>query len=183
MKPIFLGCIATIALSQALLLVWHTHTINFLIALLLFFTAFTILEASLPSLISKIAPAGSKGTAIGVYSSSQFLGIFVGGAGGGWFYSLHGITGVFLLCSIAAVIWFMVAIRMKKPPQLATRMYNIHDFASSDKSAVQEQLNKLTGVHDVYTCEDDDTLYLKIDSQSFNENDLESMGYQTNIQD
>ena len=114
-------------------------------------------------------------------SASEARGL--GGAGGGWFYSLHGISGVFLLCSIAAIIWFMVAIRMKKPPQLATRMYNIHDFSSSDKSAVQEQLNKLTGVHDVYTCEDDDTLYLKIDSQSFNENDLESMGYQTNIQD
>ncbi len=55
-----------------------------LAALVIFFSGFNVMEASLPSLITKAAPPDAKGTATGIYSSSQFLGIFVGGVVGGW---------------------------------------------------------------------------------------------------
>jgi predicted MFS family arabinose efflux permease len=78
------------------------------IGLWLFFTAFTALEATMPSAISKIAPAHSKGTAMGVYSSSQFLGIFLGGSGGGWLYSHFPLPNVLLACILLTIIWFLI---------------------------------------------------------------------------
>ena len=84
-------------------------------SLLVFFTAFNLLEASLPSIISRVAPAEAKGTALGIYSSSQFFGIFVGGALGGWLQGVWGLTGVFGLCAALAGLWLVVATAMRPP--------------------------------------------------------------------
>jgi hypothetical protein len=78
MKGIFCGAVFMIGLTQCLLLFFNHTLIEVALMLFLFFTAFTLLEASLPSLVSKIAPIRLKGTATGIYSSSQFLGIFIG---------------------------------------------------------------------------------------------------------
>ena len=72
-------------------------------ALLVFFTAFNLLEATLPSLISKIAPVGAKGTAIGVYSSVQFLGAFVGATVGGYLYQHFGSSALYLRSAEASL--------------------------------------------------------------------------------
>jgi len=115
MKPIFVGAIATLTIAQILLLIGTANEFITAIGLLVFFTAFTLLEASLPSLISKIAPKDSKGTATGVYSCCQFLGIFIGGTVGGWFYSAHNMIGVFIFSIVLALIWLAIASTMKKP--------------------------------------------------------------------
>ncbi|MGL1585771.1 hypothetical protein ACSTHB_23350, partial [Vibrio parahaemolyticus] len=80
--------------------------------IVVFFTAFNLLEASLPSLISKVAPAGGKGTAMGVYSTSQFLGAALGGVLGGWFYQLGGLGLVFGGCALLCLLWLGVVLRM-----------------------------------------------------------------------
>jgi len=87
--------------------------INAALIIYLFFTAFTLLEASLPSLISKIAPPHSKGTAMGIYSSSQFLGIFVGGALSGWIYSSFQANGIFIFTISLAAIWLLWSLNAK----------------------------------------------------------------------
>ncbi len=115
MKPIFLASVATLCVSQLLLLLGHDELLLVIAALLVFFTAFNLLEASLPSLISRVAPAEAKGTALGIYSSSQFFGIFVGGALGGWLQGVWGISGVFGLCASLAGLWLLVAIAMRPP--------------------------------------------------------------------
>lgn len=81
LKRVFIAAIALLLLAQILLAIFNASFWGLVFALLLFFAAFNLLEASLPSLISKIAPVGAKGTAIGIYSSTQFLGAFVGAAG------------------------------------------------------------------------------------------------------
>lgn len=83
------------------------------IALLLFLTAFTLLEAFLPSLISKSAPKKRKGTALGIFSASQFLGIFFGGLIGGWLYGKVSLNAVYLLCVILALLWVSITSKMK----------------------------------------------------------------------
>jgi predicted MFS family arabinose efflux permease len=85
-------------------------------ALVVFFTGFNLLEATLPSLISKVAPAGVKGTAVGVYSSVQFLGTFAGAAVGGWLSQRHGATAVFAFCLVLTAAWLAVALTMAAPP-------------------------------------------------------------------
>lgn len=86
------------------------------VGLCIFFAGFSLLEAFLPSLVSRTAPPSRKGSALGVYSCSQFLGIFVGGVLGGWMYGQQQTMGVYLLCSFLAFIWFIIA-SFSKPLQ------------------------------------------------------------------
>ena len=78
--------VVLLAVSQLLLALAGAQLWHFVLALLVFFTAFNLLEALLPSLVGRAAPAGTRGTAMGVYSTSQFLGVFVGGQMGGALY-------------------------------------------------------------------------------------------------
>jgi MFS family permease len=110
-KPVFLGSITVLLLSQLLLWQLHQTWLNCLISLILFFTAFTLLEATLPSLVSKLAPAANRGTAMGVYSTSQFLGIFFGGIMGGWLFATWGLASIFLGCALAYLLWLLIAMR------------------------------------------------------------------------
>ena len=113
MKLVFITAIAILALSQLGFSYLHTNFIGIVIMLFLFFTAFNILEASLPSLISKITPIDSKGTAMGVYSTAQFLGAFMGGISGGFLHQYYGIETVFIICALLIFIWLIFALTMK----------------------------------------------------------------------
>ena len=115
MKEMFMGAIMILALSELGLTLFHQDL--FIIAFLLFsfFTAFNLLEAMLPSLVSRMTTPETKGTALGVYSSSQFLGAFIGGGVGGWMLGVYGAAGTFASCAVMALLWFIVAIGMKRP--------------------------------------------------------------------
>ena len=89
--------------------------------MILFFTAFNVMEAILPSLVTKFAPPAAKGAATGVFSSSQFVGIFVGGAFGGWMHHAKGAPGVLGLTIALSLIWLAVAAFMPRPPQRQRR--------------------------------------------------------------
>ena len=103
--------VAILGLVLSELLLWHYHASSpFLIitSLTLFFTSFNLLEANLPSLISRTAPPDIKGTAIGIYSTFQFLGIFIGGMFGGLIYGHISASAVLLACAILSLIWLIV---------------------------------------------------------------------------
>ena len=112
----FLGSIA--ALTGALLLAagLHTQAIGLLAALLMFFLAFNYLEGSLPSMISRRAPADQKGAALGTYSTSQFLGNFAGGSFGGWALGEGGVAAVFAAGAVLPLLWLMIAFRSRPAP-------------------------------------------------------------------
>jgi MFS family permease len=114
-KPVFLACIGLMALVQ-LGFVFALQNFNALVILLLgFFVAFNILEASLPSLVSRTAPARAKGTALGVYNTTQSLGLFVGGGAGGWLMQHHGQVPVFVFGAILIAFWGIAAAGMRVP--------------------------------------------------------------------
>ncbi len=108
---------AVLLLAVALLLIWSGREALWSVALamVLFFAAFNILEASLPAIISRLAGPSVKGTAMGVYSSSHFLGAFVGGAAGGWLYSQAGAGAVLGFCAIMAALWFVLTLGLELP--------------------------------------------------------------------
>lgn len=106
---VFMGAIMVLAVANVLLLYGSANAIMLIAALIVFFSAFNILEANLPSLVSKAAPAQAKGTALGVYSSLQFLGIFAGGALGGVVNQNAGSRGVFAFTVTLALVWLFVA--------------------------------------------------------------------------
>ncbi|HXG28530.1 MAG TPA: MFS transporter [Nevskiales bacterium] len=115
LKPAFLGCVSLLAMAL-MGLALTPHQIGLLaVLLLLFFAGFNLLEASLPSLVSRCAPAGHRGAALGVYSSLQFLGTFCGGALGGFVLGKAGTTGVFLFAAGLALVWLVFAAGMQVP--------------------------------------------------------------------
>jgi len=105
-KSFYVLSILLIILSQAGLAFFHLNRGLIIIFLILFFGAFNYLEALLPSEVSKAAPADTKGTALGVYSSSQFMGIFIGGLAGGFFHQQFGVSSVHLFSLFTALLWF-----------------------------------------------------------------------------
>lgn len=164
MKQVFVGAIGTLIIAQLLMLFGKSSEFVTAFGLLVFFTAFTLLEASLPSLISKIAPATNKGTATGVYSSCQFFGIFIGGAVGGWFYSAHNITGVFIFSIVLALIWLAVASTMKKPRHVGTHMLAFGKLTPAQAEQLQGQLLAVNGIIEANVMCDDGVAYLKVDN-------------------
>jgi len=114
-KTAFVASIAVIGVSALLLEAGSGVFFLMTAGLVLFFAAFNLLEAMLPSLVSRVAPANAKGTAIGVYSTLQFLGTFVGAVAGGWMAQRYGNVAVFGLCAIIASLWLIVAVGMQVP--------------------------------------------------------------------
>jgi MFS family permease len=128
-KPVFLGAIALLATAQLALGVVNAGLLGLALWLLLYFVAFNLLEATLPALISKAAPPESKGTAMGVYSTSQFAGAFLGGVIGGWVFAQTDAQGVFLFGAIAVLLWLVVAAGMQMPKRAETRIMPSADSA------------------------------------------------------
>lgn len=168
-KSVFIFCIILLAISELGYWAMQGRLGGFAIALWLFFTAFSILEAIQPSLVSKIAPAGARGTAMGVYATSQFLGIFFGGLLSGWIYQHYNITDVILANVLLLLIWCMVALRMRKPQHLSSVIWPLKYPHPS-----REQLLNVSGVVDAAICAEEKVVYLKVDRRKFNESELPS---------
>lgn len=115
MRAMFLFGISLIAIAEFGLWLFHHNIWIMAFLLFVFFTAFTFLEACLPSLISKQAPTGTKGTAMGIYSTSQFLGIFLGGIFGGWVLGHFGGNEIFFGSGLLCLIWLAIAFTMREP--------------------------------------------------------------------
>ena len=115
MKPVLCGAIGLILIGQ-LLLGMAPHTILSVAGILfVYFLGFNILEASQPSLVSKLAPGTRKGAATGVYNTTQSIGLALGGVVGGWLMKSVGQNAVFFACSGLVLAWLIIAANMKAP--------------------------------------------------------------------
>lgn len=163
MKLIFVGAIVLLAISEIVLMAeWHSLG-GIVTGLLLFFIAFNLLEATLPSLIAKIAPPNKKGTAMGIYSSSQFFGAFCGGALGGWLYGVAGFTWVFGFCAVTALLWGAVAATMREPRYLSSHLLNVGEMSVSEGEHLRQRLANIRGVAEAVVIVEDGMAYLKVD--------------------
>jgi MFS family permease len=120
-KPVFLASIGLMALVQLSFMFALEDFTALVILLLGFFVAFNILEATLPSLVSRIAPVKAKGVALGVYNTSQSLGLFAGGAVGGWLMQNHGRAPVFMFGATLIILWGIAAASMRVPKRVRQR--------------------------------------------------------------
>ena len=114
-KESFIFSIALLFVTQFLFIYFSNGIVGIIMGLIFYFIGFNYLEASLPSLVSKLAPIQSRGLALGVYNTSQSLGIFVGGSFGGLIANFYGYQGTFLFCSLLIMIWLILSISMKIP--------------------------------------------------------------------
>jgi MFS family permease len=166
MKGVFVASVFALVVSQAMLYFGAGNVFVLLAALVVFFSAFNIMEASLPSLITKAAPPDAKGTATGIYSSSQFLGIFVGGVVGGWAHQHGGVDGLFALTIAIALLWLLAAVTMAQPSYLTTRLMPIADGKAGDPN-LAARLRQVPGVADAVVIAEEKLAYLKVDSKAF----------------
>lgn len=112
-RAVFLLSVFITGIAHCLLVFFYAKWFVFCILMGLYFIAFNILEATLPSLISKRAPPHTKGTAMGAYSSCQFIGIFIGGLLAGVLYQYAGVRGIFTANAVVALIWGCMACTMQ----------------------------------------------------------------------
>ena len=162
MRRIVLGAVAVLVLSE-LFLWWFGDRLWSLVGgMIVFFIAFNLLEASLPSLISKVAPAGGKGTAMGIYSTSQFLGSGLGGVLGGWLYQLGGLGTVFAGCAALCALWFVVTWSMREPPYVTGLRLPLSAGAARNP-ALTEQMMAIPGVSDAVVIVEEAAAYVKVD--------------------
>ncbi len=175
MKGVFVGAVAALVVSQAMLYLGAGNLYVLLAALIVFFSAFNVMEASLPSLITKAAPPDAKGTATGLYSSSQFFGIFVGGVSGGWAHQHGGGAAVFALTAVLALAWLLAAVTMAQPSYLTTRLVPIGDGQAGDAESLAAKLRQVPGVAEAVVIAEEKLAYLKVDSKSFDAAMAESL--------
>lgn len=138
----------------------------------LFFLAFNLMEALLPSLISKESPAGYKGTAMGIYSTSQFLGVAIGGSLGGWVDGFFDSQTVFLAGALLAMVWLLVASTMKEPRYVSSLRVEIPDSVEMSE-ALKQRLEAKDGISEVLIVPEERSAYVKIDSKVTNRFEVE----------
>ncbi|MCF6208672.1 MAG: MFS transporter [Ghiorsea sp.] len=176
MKQVFLSAIAMLIVA-CLMFAWAHDSVWWVaVALLIFFTGFNTLEASMPSLVSKYAPAGAKGTAIGVFNTSQFFGAFVGGVLGGFLYDpiSQNFATVFSVLAAMLTIWWLIALTMAQPPYVATITLRVDAKDETDAQHITEQLLAIEGVAEVRVIVEEGAAYCKIDKKVIDEDVLVS---------
>ncbi|MBY0485514.1 MAG: MFS transporter [Nitrosomonas sp.] len=169
LKFVFIAAIALLLIGQVLLATTFDSIWGTAIALLVFFTAFNLLEASLPSLISKIAPVGAKGTAIGIYSSTQFLGAFVGAAVGGYLFGNYGSSALYSFCGLLLIVWLILAVTMKAPAAVRSKMYHVQEMDLNKSKELSRELAAIPGVYEALVLANERVAYLKVDMKGFDE--------------
>jgi len=163
MKSVFIFAIGLLGLASLSAQWTDGWFVGFWFSLFFFFMAFNLLEASLPSLVSKLSPAGSKGTAMGLYSTSQFMGAFVGGVAGGVIMSLYDLAGVYTFVSLSAFVWCIAAYSMGNPS--AETGMTLSFEKSYDARQAQEILSLfggVKGVEEVVAIPGENLAYLKV---------------------
>ena len=165
MKTVFVSFIGLVALADLGFLLLGDTFWGVFALLYVFFTGFNLLEATLPSMVSKIAPPDLKGTAMGVYSTSQFLGAFIGGVGAGWIYGHYGISPVFVFCGGVALMWLAVAAFMKPPRHVSSLLVNVEGIDDKRAGSLGRQLLEIPGIAEAVVVADEGVAYLKIDKE------------------
>ncbi|GGY46615.1 MFS transporter [Bacterioplanes sanyensis] len=163
MKSVVIIGAIVIALSLLMMAlanqVWHWAAL-----MLMYFWGFNLMEASLPSWLSKIAPAGAKGSAMGIYSSMQFLGAFLGGSLGGLVLASYGSSTLFVTLALLVLAWSSIIACTQAPRHLTSMRLSCHQSLTPQQLVALQQL---AGVADVTWLADEQAVYLKISADEF----------------
>ena len=171
-KMVFIIAVALLIFSQIMLGTNQTNFYPLMFAFMLFFVGFNFLEAVQPSLVAKYADVNTKGTAMGVYSTSQFFGIFVGGAVGGLVLQKWGVSSVFFFNALMAGLLLLVAISLPKPDYFKSHLIKLQKHYLSNPGKTQQALLSIKGIKQAAIAPEEGVAYLKVDKQSFNEASL-----------
>nr|WP_314418630.1 MFS transporter [uncultured Erwinia sp.] len=174
MKRVFIFCVALMLVAEVVLWLAGGHFWTLVIGVQLFFVGFNLMEAILPSLVSKESPPGFKGTAMGLYSTSQFIGVAIGGSMGGWVFGHFDAQSVFVVGAVIAAIWLVVSMTMQEPPYVSSLRITL-DACTLDKNELERKLKTEPGVTAVFIVPEEQSAYVKIDSKVTSRATLEKL--------
>ena len=167
MRGVLLACIVLLSLLQLYFGFVGPSVLVLAIGITLFFGCVNTLEALLPSLVSRMAPAAAKGSAMGIYSSSQFLGAFVGGVGAGFMYGSVGPSGLFTVLAVLGAVWLFLVSGFTPPRKLSTLRRSLSDEDLSQPDQTIARLSVVPGVEEVVLAIDEGVAYIKVDRREF----------------
>ncbi len=181
-KPMFSGAVALLSLALFFLWLLPTGLGSLIFSVVLFFTAFNYLEATMPSILSRIAPAGVKGSVMGIYSTSQFLGAFAGGIIGGFVASRLGEHSIFLVMAFISLMWLILSFGMQKLKKSKSFSFSTNIHTAERVEEVSELLINMPGIIEATLVQEDTSnnelennhvvAYLKVDEKNV---DLQSI--------
>ena len=167
MRGIFLTAIGGIILGLGILIFGFESKYILLTGLGLFFIAFNVMEALLPSWLSKAAPIQSKATAMGVNASSQFLGAFFGGVTGGQLLLLNNTALGWSILTGLAIVWLLISFRLAQPRYLSSMILRLPEHKQTDEWT--SQLLAIRGIEEVVVMSDQQVAYVKVDKQQIDD--------------
>lgn len=172
LKPVFVSAVAVGGLAQLGFLFGYQHAWILVMTMFVFFVAFNLLEATLPSLVSKAAPVVGRGTANGVYSTCQFLGIAVGGSAAGWALGRGGAPEVIGLCVAVIALWWIITLSMRAPRHYSNVVVPV---TAANRELFLLRLAELPGVAEISYLEDEAAAFLRVDDQLFHREALREL--------
>ena len=171
-RSLLLGSTVALIIAELVMALGYTHIGLLLAAFFLFFIGFNFLEAVQPSLVAKYSDVSTKGTAMGIFSSSQFFGIFAGGSLGGLINHQFGTEGVFLFSALVVALWLILALQLPQPTFYTSRVLRLDPRLFTDKERLMTELRAIAGVKEVAVVVEEGVAYLKVDKNSLDENAL-----------
>ncbi|MDR3411861.1 MAG: MFS transporter [Formivibrio sp.] len=180
LKGVFVFSIALMLVAQIGMALWLPSLSSIVLWLVLYFVAFNILEATQPSLISKIAPVDAKGTAMGVYNTCQSLSMFVGSALAGWLYHQWGSESVFAFCAVLMAVWLLLALGMQTPKPVKMQMFHIGENWKGEPAALSAKLRQIDGVVEAVVLTEERVALLKVLQDGWNEAGAKELIEETN---
>ncbi|WP_417687442.1 MFS transporter [Pseudidiomarina sp.] len=175
-QPLFFR-IAIVLLAAAIGIIGFSEGswLIYVAAVLVFFTGFNFLEATLPSILTRFAPAGRKGSASGIYATSQFAGAFVGGAAGGAILQWGGLIGVVAFSLVLLLCWLLVSVGMTPPPQWQNVSFKLRELSTAEIETLANELAEGTGVEEVRLVASEQIAYLKVHKTDYNEEQVTAL--------
>ncbi len=173
MKSVFISSVFIMTMTQLLLAYTFQNWMSLCALMLIYFIAFNILEAVLPSLVSKQANPNNKGTAMGIYSTSQFLGLFIGGALAGVLYQWNSSQGIFITNATLGIIWLLISLSMKSNVSFSTLILP-SPWPEKNEQIISQLLNA-KGVIEVAFAEEERVIYLRVDRERYLEGSAEKI--------
>ncbi len=164
-RPVLLGSVVTLGLAMLGLHAFDDSLWALAILLVAVFAIFNLMEAVLPSLVSKAARAGARGTAMGIFSSAQFIGAFLGGLLGGWTHQQFGADAVYLVGALTSLIWIGLMATMAMPENLTRHVLTLAASPKDGAPGLEQLLLDVPGVKEAVIALDEGVAYLKVDSR------------------
>ncbi|MDH5512503.1 MAG: MFS transporter [Gammaproteobacteria bacterium] len=175
LKMVFVSCIALMLVVELAFIPAIHHFWGIVGNMVLYFIAFNVLEASLPSIVSRVAPTGSKGTAMGVYNTFQSLGLSAGAGLGGYLSYRLGSAAVFEFGAVLIGVWLLLASRMKPLPAVKNLMFHLPEMSTEEARRLEQRIAAVTGVTEVAVAAEEAAAYVKVDSRRLDEAALHAL--------